>query len=91
MAWNENQVPFSIHLGDIVDVRQRNFAGRGTRQERYNYALDKAVCVFNQFKGKTFHVVGNHCVSCFPRAQLQEEYASLCRVSLYCAFCLQTL
>jgi hypothetical protein len=73
-AWNERETAFSIHLGDIVDVRQRHFTGLGTTQERYDYALDMAIGAFNRYKRQTFHVVGNHCVGCFPRRQLLDEY-----------------
>jgi hypothetical protein len=72
VAWNENGAQFAIHLGDIVDMRHAR--GRSDVKTSYDYALERAVETFSGFKRRTYHVVGNHCVRCFERAQLLERY-----------------
>ena len=67
---------FAIHLGDVVDGVQRQASGGDLQkaQERSDRALDQAIEVFGQFSGRTYHVVGNHCLYNFARPQLFKQY-----------------
>jgi hypothetical protein len=61
VAWNENGAQFAIHLGAIVDMRQRGSARRRSEvRKSYDDALERVVETFSSFERRTYHVVGNH-------------------------------
>ena len=73
--FEKEQVSFAMHLGDIVDGKQKKAA-----QDAYNtatvssmQALRQALDAFGQFQGRTYHVVGNHCLYNFTRPELYEQ------------------
>ena len=62
-AWRrEPGMRFAVHLGDIVD------AHNGNRSEE---ALSEILRAFGAFEPPVFHLVGNHDLSCLPRATLR--------------------
>ena len=67
------RVPFVMHLGDIVDGKQRMVPSNctvATPQQRSDAALDQALQVFAGAGCTTYHVIGNHCLYNFDRETL---------------------
>lgn len=75
-GFTEAKVDFAMHLGDVVDGLQRQASGGDAlaAQQRSDVALAEALDVFGQFPGRTYHVVGNHCLYNFARPQLFKKY-----------------
>lgn len=50
-CWHEAGVKFALNLGDTIDLKNR---------EKSAQMLDVAIARFSEFRGKVYHVLGNH-------------------------------
>lgn len=85
--FQQEQLSFAVHLGDIVDGKQKKAAqdAYGTASASSMTALKRAIDAFNLFQGHTYHVVGNHCLYNFTRPELYEQCAPISSACLTCA------
>lgn len=64
LYWNEENVDFVLHCGDVIDGANSN---NGTAEE----AIDAVADVLTGIRAPVHHILGNHCVYCFNRKQLR--------------------
>lgn len=62
--WNEEDVDFVLHCGDVIDATNHKNA---TVDEAITNVLD----ALRRIKAPVHHILGNHCVVCLDRNQLR--------------------
>mmetsp|Transcript_19824 Transcript_19824/g.59886 ORF Transcript_19824/g.59886 Transcript_19824/m.59886 type:complete len:388 (-) Transcript_19824:329-1492(-) len=72
-GWKHRGVDFGVHLGDIIDGKNKQGSKQGEKTKRSEAALSVVLDAFNELGKPHYHTIGNHCLYNFTREQLNQR------------------